>query len=257
MTAAEQLMIWGQGAGQAIFWSAFLCFIRVGALFALLPVLGDQLLPARLRLGGAVAMTAIVSAGMQQSAPATLTAVGAEAVTGLLLGAGFRFFLIALQTAGMMAAQATSLAQIFAGAASEPQSALSNVFSYAGLALLCALGLPADAARLILHSYEVLPQGSWPLAADAAAWGLDGVRQSFTLAFSLAAPFLLGALLYNAALGAINRAMPMLMVALIGAPALTLGSLVLMAVTTPFLLTLWLTAQQSWLASPFAPGALP
>lgn len=257
MTAVEELLAWGSGQGQEILWSGLLCFLRVGALFALLPVLGDLLLPLRLRLACAIAMTIVIAAGAGQSSSLTLGAIFAEVVTGLMIGAGFRFLVIALQTAGMMAAQATSLAQIFAGAGSEPQSAISNVLSYAGLAVLCTLGLPADVANLIIHSYEIIPQGSWPLTSDAATWTVDSVRQSFTLAFSLAAPFLLGALLYNAALGAINRAMPMLMVALIGAPALTLGSLLLLAALTPFLLTLWLTLQQSWLTSPFTPGAPP
>ena len=46
---------------------------------------------------------------------------------------------------------------------------------------------------------------------------------SFALALSLAAPFVIASLLYNVALGVINKAMPQLMVAFVGAPAITCG----------------------------------
>ena len=54
--------------------------------------------------------------------------------------------------------------------------------------------------------------------------------RTFALAFSLAAPFVTAALLYNIALGVINRAMPQLSVTFIGAPALTAGGLLLILV---------------------------
>jgi flagellar biosynthetic protein FliR len=73
----------------------------------------------------------------------------------------------------------------------------------------------------------------------------------FSLAFCLAAPFTIAALLYNIALGVINRAMPALMVSMIGAPALTAGGLVLMVLAVPLALTLWVQALHGFLAAPF------
>jgi flagellar biosynthesis protein FliR len=67
---------------------------------------------------------------------------------------------------------------------------------------------------------------------------------------SLAAPFLIASLLYNLALGVINKAMPQLMVAFVGAPAITWGGLVLLLVTTPFVLPVWFTAFQAALLTP-------
>lgn len=252
MTPIEELLSWGTGAGSAMFWATTLCFLRTGAFVALLPALGEQIIPLRIRLAAALCLTAIVTPALGTPALVSLSSLLAEAGNGLALGAGFRFFLIALQTAGMMAAQAGSLAQIFTGAGSEPQSGISNMFSYAALALLCAMGLPEAAAALLIRSYEFLPQGTFPSSADIAAWGLAGAARSFRLAMSFAAPFLIGGLLYNIAIGAINRAMPMLMVALIGAPALTLGALILLVTATPVILALWLTEVQIWLDNPFA-----
>ena len=75
------------------------------------------------------------------------------------------------------------------------------------------------------------------------------------LAFGLAAPFCAGALLYNLALGAINRAMPQLMVAFIGAPAITAGALLLLFISGPIALTHWHSRLEVVIASPF--GATP
>ena len=53
---------------------------------------------------------------------------------------------------------------------------------------------------------------------DVAEWGVARVGAAFALALGLAAPFVIAAVLYNLALGVINKAMPQLMVALVGAP---------------------------------------
>ncbi len=73
------------------------------------------------------------------------------------------------------------------------------------------------------------PWGGGLASPDLARWGLAQVSRSFALAFSLAAPFVIAGLLYNVALGVINRAMPQLMVAMVGAPAITLGGIALFA----------------------------
>ena len=83
-------------------------------------------------------------------------------------------------------------------------------------------------------------------------WGLALIGRTFSLAFALAAPFVIASLIYNLALGAINRAMPTLMVSMVGAPALTLGGLALLAVATPVLLAAWLDAFAAHLDQPFA-----
>ena len=85
-----------------------------------------------------------------------------------------------------------------------------------------------------------------------ADWNLDLVSRAFSLAFSLAAPFIIASMIYNLALGVINRAMQQLMVSMIGAPALTVGALALLAIATPVLLAVWLQAFEAFMADPFA-----
>jgi flagellar biosynthetic protein FliR len=252
MTVAEELLAWLDGDGLALFWSGFLAFVRVGAAMALLPVFGEQVLPVRFRLGAALGLTLVVAPVVAAPTVITPVAILAEAAAGLLLGAGFRLFVLALQTAGAMAAQATSLSQLFAGAGGEPLSAMSQLLTAAALALAFTLGLHIQAAEALVLSYSLIPQGQFPSPEDVASWGVPQVSRSFALAFSLAAPFVIGGLLYNLALGAINRAMPMLMVTFIGAPALTLGGLALLMLAAPLMLQVWLADWQAWMADPFS-----
>lgn len=252
MTQLAPILGWLEGDGLALFWSGFLVFVRVGAAMALLPAFGEQVLPVRFRLGAALGMTLAIAPAIAAPVAITPLAIAAEAAAGLLLGAGFRLFVLALQTAGAMAAQATSLSQLFAGAGAEPLPAISNVLTMAALALAFTTGLHLRAAEALILSYDMVPQGRFPSGDDVATWGLGQVRKCFELAFALAAPFVIGGLLYNVALGAINRAMPTLMVAFIGAPALTLGGLIVLAISAPLMMQIWLTAWQAWLANPFA-----
>lgn len=242
---------------EGVAWAAALVFVRIGAMAALMPGIGDPAVPQRVKLALIVALTVVLSPLLADRLSATgmepsFLALGGEAVAGLILGVGLRLFVVALQTAAAIIAQATTLSQLFAGAAPEPQPAMGNLFIVAAIALAMTTGLHVKAAALLLTSYEILPAGGPLSAAEAADWSLALVSRTFSLAFTLAAPFVIASMVYNLALGAINRAMPTLMVSMVGAPALTLGALALLAVASPFLLAAWLTAFSEHLAQPFA-----
>lgn len=241
----ELLTGWGAEWAQ---WG-FAVFLRVGAAMALLPGFGEQSVPQKVRLALALAFTAIVAPAV--SVPALdLMGYGSEVLSGLALGMGLRLFVMALQTAGAIAAQAVSLSQLVGGAG-EPQPAIGHLLTVSGLALAMANDLHLRAAEMLILSYDVLPAGRLPEAADMADWGLAQVKRAFSLGFSLAAPFVLASLIYNVALGVINRAMPQLMVSFIGAPALTFGGLLLIAVSVPLALAVWIAAFNGWMADPF------
>lgn len=243
-------------------------FVRVGAVAALLPGFGEQMVPMRVRLVAALAFTAIVWPAVAPGLPipvqppvgaamAPPLAYGrlflAEAACGVALGLALRFLVFALQLAGSMAAQATSVAQIFGGGATpDPMPAIGNLLVLAGIALALASGLHIKAALAMIGSYEVLPFGVFPVAGDLAEWGVARAAEVFDVAFMLASPFIVAALVYNVALGAINRAMPQLMVAFVGAPAITAGALFFLLLAAPVGLAHWSGLMDVVLAAPFA-----
>ncbi len=237
----------------------FFVFLRVGAAMALLPVFGEQSVPVRVRLGLALAFTLVVSPAVAaQIAPlvtaekANLAPLFTETLAGLMLGLSVRLFFLALQMAGTIAAQSVSLSQFFGGAGVEPQPAISQLLVVGGMCLAVLYGLHIQLAQLLVLSYDMLPPGVFPTALDSSQWGIASISHAVALAFSLAAPFVIASLIYNVALGVINRAMPQLMVSFVGAPALALGGLLLLFLGLPLSMGIWVGDITRFLAEPFA-----
>jgi flagellar biosynthesis protein FliR len=255
MTEMIALITQFSGLGQDMLWVGFLVFLRVGAAMALMPAFGEQAVPQRVKLALALAFTAVVAPAVNADVlavePGSAAPLVTEVIAGLLIGIGLRSFIHALQTAGAIIAQATTLSQLFAGTGPEPQPAIGNLLVMAGLALAVMAGLHLHVAELLILSYEPLPAGQFPGAPDMADWGLFQIARTFSLAFSLAAPFVVASFIYNVAIGVINRAMPSLMISFIGAPALAAGGLLMLAVVTPLALTVWLSAIEAYVADPF------
>ena len=245
-----------------LFFGMFLVFLRVGAVAALLPGFGEQIVPVRVRLGAAIALSVLtwplVRHLLPGSAPSTMAFVLmflAEAANGLIIGIGFRLLVMVLQLAGSVAAQSTSLSQMFgAGATPDPMPAIGNILFIAGVAIAMVAGLHVKAVLALALSYDMLPPGQFAQPSDLASWGVGQVSSAFALAITLAAPFILASLVYNIALGAINRAMPQLMVAFIGAPAIAGGGIVLLMLASPVILEVWYGTFLNLLAAPLGSG---
>jgi len=255
MTAdLSALIAWAESALAV----GFIVFLRVGAAMALFPAFGERSVPERVRLMLAFGFTLVVLpmvAPLVRPEVESLVRPGVlvvtEALAGLAIGAMIRLFVLVLQIAGSIAAQATSLAQIFGGQNADPQPAMGHVLFYGGLALAVLLGIHVRLAEVLILSYEVWPPGRLPGGELLSSWGQAQVVRIFALAFTLAAPFVVASLVYNVALGVINRAMPQLMVAFVGAPAITAGGLILLLLTAPLLLGLWHEALAEFLIDPF------
>ena len=241
----------------AALWHGITVFLRVAVLVSFAPAFGEQSVPMRVKLMLALAFTVVTAPATPVSAiePA-LDAIAwlavTETVAGLILGLGLRLFILGLQTAGSIAAQSTSLSQILGGAVADPLPAMGYALIIGGLALAVMSGVHVKAAELVILSYDLLPMGTLPKGSAVSRWGLDQIRHAFSLAFTLAAPFVILSVLYNLALGAINKAMPQLMVAFVGAPVITAAGVVLLFLTAPLILSVWMASLDHFLADPFS-----
>lgn len=251
----EELAALSPIAGQGL-WHGFTIFIRVATIVSLLPAFGEQSVPGRIKLIVAFAFVLIVAPVIPQSntTPSlenTFWLVSTEVIAGLLLGIGVRLFILALETAGSIAAQSTSLSQILGGAVADPLPALGYTLIIGALALAVVLGLHIKISMMIIHSYEMIPIGVIPSGSVVSEWGLSQISRAFELAFTLSAPFLIVSILYNFALGTINKAMPQLMVAFVGAPVITFAGLFLLFLAAPSMLSAWIQAMDGYLSNPF------
>lgn len=243
---------------QGLIWLHLVVFLRVGPVIALFPGFGEISVPVRIRLALALAMTVIttpaIAPGMHipEATPAQFVRlILSEGTVGFVLGIAIRLFLLALQTAGSIAAQSTSLSQILGNAGATPLPAMGHVLMTGALALAMIMGLHVRLAELIVLSYRAFPVGRMPDPALVGEWGVAQVATAVGLAFTLAAPFVIVSVLYNLTLGIINRAMPQLMVVFVGAPFITGAALVLLMLLAPSMIGIWAASLETFLVNPF------
>ena len=233
--------------------TGFLIFLRLTAFVTLLPGFGDRATSVRLKVMISLLLTSLVlplmgAQPMAEGATFVSLAV-AEVTVGVLFGLGARLYILAIQTAGTIAAQSTSLSQIFGGASAEPIPALGFVLVVAAVALFMALDLHVASLLFLVRTYEWFPLGGGLNSSEFAQWGIGRTSHAFSLAFALSLPFVITSLIYNCTLGIINRAMPQLMVAFVGAPIITFVGLLLLFLTAPMMLMVWVTDFDSFLSS--------
>jgi len=212
-----------------------LVFTRIGATVALLPGLGEQTLSVRIRLGITVAITALV---WPMLIPSHLE--------------NFTLWETVLQFAGSIASMSTSLSQIMGSAGTpDPLPSIGNILALAGITLALATGLHIKAVLMITYSYDVLKIGMVPSGEDIVYWGINRSASAFALGFTLAGPFVIASFAYNLTLGLINRAMPQLMVAFIGAPAITAGGILILFLAAPLIILLFNDRLDTVFQNPF------
>lgn len=254
MTAAAELL----ALSEDLLWLHFIVFLRTGPVMALFPGSGESSVPVRIKLMLAIVFTVVIApalapklADVVANPPAIGWLVLSETAIGVLIGIGIRLFLLALQTAGSIAAQATSLSQILGAAGVTPLPAMGHLLVVGGLALAMMLGLHVRVASMMVLTYGLFPVAVFPEASAVAAWGIRQVSGAFALAFTLAAPFVIVSVIYNVALGVINRAMPQMMVVFVGAPVITGMGLLMLFLLAPTMLELWIKALEAFVANPF------
>ena len=235
-----------------------LVFVRVAAAVSLMPGFGEQAIPSRVRLMAALGFTMVVwpmvaptLPQISDSLPSIAGLIVIEAGIGFLIGISLRLMVMAIQFAGSVAAQSTAITQVAGvGVTPDPMPAIGNILMLAGLTLALITGLHIKASLAIASTYELFPLGTVPVAGDIAEWGIARVANVFAFGFTLAAPFVIASFAYNLALGAINRAMPSLMVAFVGAPLITAGALLILLLAAPAIITVWNDRLDMVLANP-------
>lgn len=218
-----------------------LVLCRVSAALMLLPGYGDGGVPVRIRIMAALGMALCVAPSLPaQPVPGIwgiAGAVVAESAVGIVLGTLSRIVIAAVQIAGQVIGQCIGVSNVFSGGMGFDSAATLGAAIQAGcVALIFAGGIHHAALRALAESYGRFPPGALPEIDRTAGLVTQAVGEAFRLSLQLSLPFLLLALLFNLALAGINRALPMVPVFMIGAPALLLAGLHLLSAAVPGLL---------------------
>lgn len=230
-------------------------FTRMSALVFFMPGIGERAVPMRVRLAVAMALSFVLLPMVQQDFAPPQAASGltlllaAEAITGALIGFSIRIAVFAIQTAGAISSQSLSLAQLFNSSIGyDQESPIATLLMFAAIVLAVSAGLHFEIIGLLIFFYDLIPLGLFPGAGAAGEWAAGRAAFAFSAAISLALPFMVLGFIYNLAIGAANRAMPQLMVAFVGIPAVTLAGMALLAMAAPVILDIWMGMMRDLMA---------
>jgi flagellar biosynthetic protein FliR len=228
----------------ALFYAFLLVFIRCSAMLFSSPMFGAQNTPLQVRIFATLALSSAMTFAVRAHIgppPADMyslaIAVAHEVVAGLLIGVFLSLVLQAAQMAGAFLdlQMGLSLSQALNPVTGVPSSIIAQ-FKYM-LALVVFLSINAHHVMLgaFVHSYDSMPA---PTMANMA--GIQGsfvhlVTQLSILALQIAAPVAAVSIVVDAALGAINKAVPQMQIFFVGLPAKILVGLVALSVGLPAL----------------------
>jgi flagellar biosynthetic protein FliR len=217
-----------------------LTFTRVGTRVMLLPGIGEQNMPARVRLTIALVLTAIVLPAHQKAYTVDLSTLGPvllvlfqEIIIGAVLGLTARLAISALQVAGFVIAQQLGLGFVTAIDPTQNQQGVlvGNFLTVLGITLIFATDLHHLVIAALNDSYTLFQPGEMPLSGDVAKHVTQIIGTAFRIGIQLSAPFLVFGLLFNLGLGVLSRLMPQMQVFFIGLPlSIMLGLLLLVLV---------------------------
>ncbi|MDI3525740.1 MAG: flagellar biosynthesis protein FliR [Candidatus Atribacteria bacterium] len=207
-----------------------LVWVRFLGLFLMAPVLNSRFIPPLAKIGLAflVAVMVFPLVDFPQSWMALdaryLMAVFSESLTGFVLGLIVSFVFACIQIAGEIIDFEMGFSYV------NVVDPLSNLGAsvvgqfYLMLATLYYLGIDGHhlALRALVHSFRLLPPGSFLLGEHLLAPFLNLVQEVMVVALQIAAPVMAALFLTNLTLAIISRAIPQMNVFVVGLP-LNLG----------------------------------
>lgn len=216
---------------------------RILALVMVAPVIGNEAVPARFRVGMgalialAVAPLAPPPQGVEMFSGAGLLVLVQQVLVGIAMGFAMRIVFAMVDLAGELAGLQMGLG--FA-AFFDPQNATSSSLVAQYLGILVGLVFLALNGHLLVigalaESFQVLPMSAeWPHASmwmSLTQWG----GQIFAIGLTLCLPLLAALLIANLALAVLTRAAPQLNVFSVGFPiTLMLGFALLILILPQF-----------------------
>ena len=205
----------------------FRILLALTVTIALLPVMWDQLYPK-----------------IQGTTPDYMLLCIFESLTGVVLGMLTRFYALGLQFLGTVVTMMIGLNTPPAGDILEDtaEGQVTNLLTFAGLMVLFMLDFHHQVFLAIAQTYETMPPGAVFDPQKALVSMVDTLAATFTVMLRLASPFILFNVLFNMAIGFINKLAPIVPVYFISAPYMVMGGTILFYLSAAAMLSLYADA---------------
>ncbi|WP_438750164.1 flagellar biosynthetic protein FliR [Pararhizobium sp. O133] len=233
----------------------FAAFCRIGACIMVMPGFSTARVSVQIRLFVAVAVSMAILPIMWNEIYPQISGKGhtyiyivaTETVIGSVIGLIARYYVLGLQFAGtvvtmMMGFNAPPANDVLEDT---PENQLTNLISFAGLMLLFMLDFHHVILASVVDSYTVMPLGSGFDQQGVLITLTNALETTFYIMLRLASPFLIYGLLFNIAIGMVNKLAPQIPLYFISLPYLIMGGM--------FLLYLGIAAMLKLFADGFAP----
>jgi flagellar biosynthetic protein FliR len=233
-----------------------LIFLRVGAVVMLLPAIGEQVVPPRVRLGFSLMLSlclAPTALPLLPAMPQTLGEMGGqmfkELFVGLMMGGILQLMMMALSVAGEVMAIQTTLAfsQTANPNEAQPGATLATFLSVTAVALIFATNLHHLFIGAIAKSYQMFPPMKPPQIQDAGVLAVRTVGEAFALGIQLAAPVIVFSIIFNVATGLIGRLMPQFQIFFAATPLSVLLGLSVLMLSISLIGMVWLQHYRTFL----------
>ena len=215
----------------------FLVFCRIGGCVLALPGFSSARVPEQLRVFIAGALSIAVMPLLWDTVyPAVHTSSGtyiglifSESLIGVMYGMLARIYTIGMQFAATIIAMMVGYTQPSAGDIFEdsPESSLSGFITFAGMMILFMMDFHHVVFRALVDSYTSMPFGGILQMRSTLISFTDTLSSTFMIMLRLSSPFLIYGLMFNIAIGFINKLAPQIPVYFISTPYLLLGGLFL------------------------------
>jgi flagellar biosynthetic protein FliR len=234
-----------------------LVFARIGAMVMLMPVVGETVVPQRIRLSFAVLMAMLLAPLVSRSIVTVPSGVGAlagavlhEVLIGLMIGLILKMFVSSLTTAGEIISIQTTLsfAQTTNPAGAPSSTAIATFLSMLGFVLIMVTDLHHLFIGAMVKSYDIFPFARAVPVGDAAELAVRTVADSFKLGVQLAAPILVFSIVFNLATGLVGRVMPSFQIFFVTSPLSVILGLSLLGLSLGGIAMVWTDRYRELLA---------
>ncbi len=222
-----------------------LVLLRISAMLALMPVIGETSVPIRVKAGLALLITMLVFSTIRLEAPtlqaeSEIVAIGlamvGEVLIGVTIGFAVRVIFAGIQFAGNMVGlqMGLAIANVFDPVSSSQISIISE-FQYL-FAMLVYLAI--DAHHLLIYAIV----DSYRFVAPFGFHFSESLMQSivlfskglFVTAVQISAPAMAVLIFSNVALGIVARTVPQINIFIVGMPLQIAAGLFILGLTIPF-----------------------
>lgn len=203
--------------------------LRAGGLMTFAPFLGDDAIPARVKAGFALILTAMLYGvcpvpDFQLDAMHWTRIVISEMSVGLLMGLSVRVVLEGMQIAGQLAGAQLgfSLAAIIDPQTNIDTPVLAVFHQMVALLIFLQLDVHHWMLRAIVKSFDYVPVGTAVMTRATVQELVRAVGAMWLIGVQVAAPILLATMLVDVAVGFLSKASPQLPALFIGISAKSL-----------------------------------